>query len=89
MGQTGYVYVATACQQGARMLCYHSRTTPIASTTDPFRPTAVCKLVVAFHGCEMSIPDIKNAYYVHSGLNEWAETNNVPRSLTRRPQCFF
>jgi len=54
MGQTGYVYVANACQQGA-----------------------LCKLVVAFHGCEMSIPDIKDAYYVHSGLNEWAETNNM------------
>ncbi len=91
MGQTGYVYVATACQQGARMLCHHSQTTPIASTTriNPFRPTAVCKLVVAFHGCEMSIPDIKNAYYVHSGLNEWAETNNVPYWSPTRRQCFF
>ena len=43
----------------------------------------VCKLVVAFHGCEMDIPTIKDAYYVHSGLNQWAETNNVPYSTMR------
>ncbi|ELR13970.1 PHB depolymerase [Acanthamoeba castellanii str. Neff] len=54
MGNTGYVYVPTACQKGA-----------------------LCKLVVAFHGCEMDIPTIKDAYYVHSGLNQWAETNNM------------
>jgi len=38
---------------------------------------ALCKLVVAFHGCEMDIADIKDAFYAHSGLNQWAETNNM------------
>jgi hypothetical protein len=37
----------------------------------------------------MSIPDIKNAYYVHSGLNEWAEANNVPFSYAPTIVPFF
>jgi hypothetical protein len=36
-----------------------------------------CRLHVAFHGCEQTIPDIGMAFVNHSGLNEVAEVNNL------------
>jgi len=38
---------------------------------------ATCNLHVAFHGCEQDYVTIGQAFVVHSGLNEWAETNNI------------
>jgi len=54
MGPTGYVYVPTACRNGA-----------------------VCKLHINFHGCAQTINDISNVYYTQTGLNDWAESNNI------------
>lgn len=36
-----------------------------------------CKVHVAFHGCLQSESQVKDAFYAHSGLNEWADTNHI------------
>eukprot|EP01116_Phalansterium_solitarium_P024273 TRINITY_DN884_c0_g2_i1.p3 TRINITY_DN884_c0_g2~~TRINITY_DN884_c0_g2_i1.p3 ORF type:complete len:121 (+),score=25.55 TRINITY_DN884_c0_g2_i1:199-561(+) len=38
---------------------------------------AVCKAHIFFHGCGQGIDDAGNIVAVHSGLNEWAEANNI------------
>jgi hypothetical protein len=86
MGNTGYVYVPASCQKGActhlsyNMMIFNKHllhSFSFFSVLTPHDRHPVCKLVVAFHGCEMDIADIKDAFYAHSGLNQWAETNNV------------
>lgn len=37
----------------------------------------VCKLHIFFHGCKMTLEDIGEYAIFHSGLNEWAESNNI------------
>lgn len=75
MGDTGYYYVPTACRQGASTTFSLAL---FASNLAELTSSGVdCKLIVAFHGCEMDIASIKHAFYTNSGLNEWAETNNV------------
>jgi len=37
----------------------------------------LCKLHVQFHGCQQTIGDIGKIYYTETGLNDWAETNNI------------
>jgi hypothetical protein len=39
--------------------------------------TATCKLHIAFHGCEQGHYFLKDTYYMHTGYNEWAESNNI------------
>lgn len=39
--------------------------------------TTACKLTFVFHGCSQTIDDIGNKFYMNSGVNEWAETNNI------------
>lgn len=39
--------------------------------------TQECRLHVSFHGCKQTIKDIGDKFYTHTGLNEWAETNNI------------
>ena len=36
-----------------------------------------CQLHISFHGCLQNIELIGNTYAVHSGYNEWAESNNI------------
>lgn len=36
-----------------------------------------CRVHVAFHGCQMSSDIVQDKFAVNSGLNEWAETNDV------------
>jgi poly(3-hydroxybutyrate) depolymerase len=36
-----------------------------------------CKLHVALHGCEQTVPQIGTQYYTNSGLNRWAEQNMI------------
>ncbi|KAH3759265.1 polyhydroxybutyrate depolymerase [Pelomyxa schiedti] len=55
LGETGYMYVPSGCQDGI---------TP-------------CRLTFVFHGCAQTISDINDEFYMHSGVNEWAETNNI------------
>ena len=38
---------------------------------------AKCKLHVAFHGCNQDMETVGDAFVRHSGLNEWADTNNL------------
>ena len=71
------------CAHSGPRLPPHTLALCCETLTDRVVSRPVCKLVVAFHGCEMDIPTIKDAYYVHSGLNQWAETNNVPYSTMR------
>lgn len=66
MNPKAYVYVPDACENGAS-----------------------CKLHVAFHGCEMNYesapsyfssdagPNYGLKFVLNSGLNEWADTNNI------------
>jgi len=56
----------------------------MGSTGAIYVPTACqkgaqCKLIVVFHGCSqgMSAPGIGDAFIRHSGLNDWAESNNI------------
>jgi len=35
------------------------------------------KVHIAFHGCEMTIPDIQLQYVQDAGYNRWAESNNI------------
>jgi hypothetical protein len=39
--------------------------------------TQVCKLHFSFHGCDQTVSDIQADYYTKTGLNDWAETNNI------------
>lgn len=36
-----------------------------------------CSLIVAFHGCEQTQADIGNTFAVESGLDPWADRNNI------------
>lgn len=54
LGDTGYVYVPTACQQQAN-----------------------CSLHLEFHGCQQTIADLGTKYVTETGLNDWAESNNI------------
>jgi poly(3-hydroxybutyrate) depolymerase len=36
-----------------------------------------CKLIVALHGCKQGYATIGNAFVTKSGINEWADTNNL------------
>jgi len=36
-----------------------------------------CKLHIAFHGCLQGASLVGDAFYTHSGLNEWADTNHI------------
>ncbi|MBL7544717.1 MAG: PHB depolymerase [Bdellovibrionaceae bacterium] len=38
---------------------------------------ALCKLHVALHGCQMNPDHVRDQFAVHSGLNSWAEANNI------------
>ena len=43
----------------------------------PCSQNARCSLVVAFHGCQQNQALIGNTYVTESGIDEWADTNNV------------
>lgn len=45
----------------------------------------VCKVHVAYHGCNMSFQKIGDQFVRRSGLNEWADTNNM---IVLYPQIF-
>jgi predicted esterase len=36
-----------------------------------------CKIHVSFHGCLQSESNVADAFYRHSGLNEWADANHI------------
>lgn len=36
-----------------------------------------CRVHVAFHGCLQSAEAVGDAYYLHAGYNEWADTNRI------------
>lgn len=36
-----------------------------------------CKVHVAFHGCKQSVSAVGDAFYKHTGYNEWADTNHI------------
>jgi poly(3-hydroxybutyrate) depolymerase len=38
---------------------------------------AVCRLHVAFHGCEQYSERVGDAFYANAGYNRWAERNNI------------
>eukprot|EP00761_Pharyngomonas_kirbyi_P011608 gb/GECH01011634.1/.p1 GENE.gb/GECH01011634.1/~~gb/GECH01011634.1/.p1 ORF type:complete len:342 (+),score=60.29 gb/GECH01011634.1/:1-1026(+) len=39
--------------------------------------SATCWLHISLHGCEMGVDKIGDKYARYSGINDWAETNNV------------
>jgi hypothetical protein len=41
------------------------------------RAGRVCALMVLFHGCKQTTDLIGNTFYMHAGMNEWAESNNI------------
>lgn len=49
----------------------------IPSKCGSLRAGAKCKLHVALHGCQMSPDYIQDQFAVNSGLNSWAEANNI------------
>jgi poly(3-hydroxybutyrate) depolymerase len=54
----------------------------LADTAYAYVPTScssgeTCKIHVAFHGCLQSESQVADAFYRHSGLNEWADTNHI------------
>ena len=38
---------------------------------------SVCRAHISFHGCAMGAEYVQSTFATHSGLNEWAEANNV------------
>jgi len=38
---------------------------------------ALCALHVAFHGCQQTVADINDSFYLHAGYNAWAESNSL------------
>lgn len=57
----GYVYVPKACVE----------------TRNGLRAASACKLHVALHGCLMNPGIIQDKFAANSGLNSWAEANNI------------
>jgi len=57
---------------------------------------ATCILHVSFHGCNQNIDSVGDAYVKHTGLNAWAEANNIivlypqaDKSVLKNPNgCF-
>ena len=41
------------------------------------KDTSSCRIHVAFHGCKMGYPTIGDSFIKNSGLNEWAEGNDI------------
>jgi len=39
--------------------------------------TELCKLLVAFHGCDQGAKKIGTAFVLNTGLNQWAESNQI------------
>lgn len=39
--------------------------------------SVTCKLLVAFHGCQQYYQTVQDAFTRHTGLNDWAESNNI------------
>jgi poly(3-hydroxybutyrate) depolymerase len=38
---------------------------------------STCKLLVALHGCAQGYQQVGSAFVTNSGINEWADTNNI------------
>ncbi|MDB5094439.1 MAG: poly (3-hydroxybutyrate) depolymerase [Candidatus Eremiobacteraeota bacterium] len=38
---------------------------------------STCKVLVALHGCAQGYQQVGNAFVTKSGINEWADTNNI------------
>lgn len=36
-----------------------------------------CRVHIVFHGCKQYAERVGNQFYINSGLNEWADTNNI------------
>ncbi len=54
---------------------------------------ATCKLHVALHGCVQNKNKVGNEYALHTGYNQWAESNNIivlypQTSLSATNQCW-
>jgi len=43
----------------------------------PCASGSTCKVLVALHGCAQGYQQVGNAFVTNSGLNEWADTNNI------------
>lgn len=63
---------------------YRSANDGLAETGAIYIPTACrkvqnpeCEVHIALHGCHMSPEFIQMEFLLNSGLNEWAETNNI------------
>jgi len=41
------------------------------------RKSTACKLLIALHGCQQYYATVGDAFTRHTGLNDWAETNNI------------
>lgn len=54
LGQTGYLFLPEACQQGE-----------------------ACRLHVSFHDCKQSAQQVGMNYVTNTGLNRWADDNNI------------
>eukprot|EP00695_Tsukubamonas_globosa_P003178 TRINITY_DN502_c0_g1_i1.p2 TRINITY_DN502_c0_g1~~TRINITY_DN502_c0_g1_i1.p2 ORF type:complete len:141 (-),score=69.32 TRINITY_DN502_c0_g1_i1:69-491(-) len=44
-----------------------------------------CSLHIALHGCSQTIADIGDVYYTKTGINDWAESNNI---IVLYPQAY-
>lgn len=61
LGDVGYIYIPSSCQQSASQL----------------QMTTSCRLHISFHGCKQNLSRVGNEYAAHSGFNSWAEANDI------------
>jgi poly(3-hydroxybutyrate) depolymerase len=64
LNSEAYAYVPDSCLTNSTSLVYI-----------PALTRAACKLHIAFHGCKQFPAKIGTQYVLHSGYNEWAESN--------------
>lgn len=50
---------------------------PEACDASATNATTQCHLHINFHGCEQQSGSIGDRYVMHTGLNQWAESNNI------------
>ncbi len=71
LGELGFVYVPTSCEAGSS-----DNDGGNASASENTNGNA-CQVHVSFHGCNQYADAVDDAYVTGTGLNRWADDNNM------------
>jgi len=77
IGPVGYAYIPAACRTLlANNTSLEEEKETRKSQVKGIGGTAGCPIHICFHGCNQNVDDVGTQFVVHSGVNEYAETNN-------------